>query len=316
MARIMKRKKISILAPTFNEEDNVGEFYKRVNSAIHDLRKSYDFEIIFIDNASTDDTVKIIKKIAKTDKKLLLIENYRNFGHIRSPYWGVMQARGDSVITMASDLQYPPEIIPELIQKWEEGAKIVCAVKPVSDGNKLMHFLRRNYYILLNKLSDITLTNDYTGFGLIDKDVVNQLRLINDPYPYFRGLIHEFGYPISTVKFTQPRRLKGISKNNFYTLYDMAMLGLVSHSILPIRLASFLGFSLGILSIFISLGILIFKMIWWDSFATGQASILVLILMLFGILLVFVGMLGEYIGSIHTYVKNRPIVVEKDRTNF
>jgi dolichol-phosphate mannosyltransferase len=311
----MQKKIISIVVPTYNEVDNVGLLCEKL-AEIFDQQSKYIFEVIFIDNASTDDTVPALKAIAATDKRIKIVVNNRNFGTVRSPYWGLLQSQGDASIIMAADFQDPPELIPDLISKWESGTKIVLAAKPVSKGNVLMHTIRRVYYILLNKFSDIELARDTTGFGIYDKEVVEQLRRINDPYPYFRGLIQEFGYSISTIDYLQPRRIRGVTKNNFYTLYDMAMLGMISHSILPIRLASMLGFFIGFISFILALAVLVAKLVWWESFIGGQAGLLILILLLFGTLLIFIGMLGEYVGSIHNYLKNRPIVVEKERVNF
>jgi glycosyltransferase involved in cell wall biosynthesis len=309
------RKKISFISPCFNEQDNVNDLYDRV-SAVWNKNPQFDYEFVIIDNASTDDTVKKLKEIAFKDSRLKIIVNTRNFGHIRSPYWGILQTTGDATIYMASDLQDPPELAIKFIAEWESGYKVVLATKPVSEGNQFVHFLRKAYYRILDKISDIQLVRDATGFGLYDRVVLDEIRKINDPYPYLRGLICELGYPIKTIQFTQPRRVMGISKNNFYTLYDIAMLGLVSHSLVPIRIASFLGLSIGFLSI--SLGVLFFvaKLIWWDYFPIGVAPIAIALFGLFGMMFIFMGLLGEYIGVIQTYVNRRPIVVEKERINF
>lgn len=311
----MSKKLINIISPCFNEELNVDELYRRV-AAVIDTMPDYDFEYLFIDNASTDDTVSKLKQLAEKDKRVKLIINNRNFGHIRSPYWGILQTRGDATIYLASDLQDPPELIPEFIAHWEKGYKLVMAVKPVSEGNSLMHLFRRSYYRMLDKISEVPITRDTTGFGLYDAQVIGDLRKINDPYPYLRGLIDELGYPMKTIDFVQPRRIRGVTKNNFYTLYDIAMLGIVSHSMLPLRVASFLGIAIGALSFFAALAILVLKLLWWDHFAAGLAPIGILMLFMFGMVMIFIGLLGEYIGAIHTYVKNRPIVTEKERVNF
>lgn len=309
------KKNISIISPCYNEEDNIEELYRRVCAVMADLPE-YDFEYLFIDNASTDSTVEKLKEIAKGDPRVKLIVNNRNFGHIRSPYWGIMQTQGDATIYLASDLQDPPELIPQFLAGWEEGYQLVMAVKPVSEGNSLMHFLRRSYYNMLDGISDVPLTKDTTGFGLYDRKVIDQLREINDPYPYLRGLIDELGYSMKTIQFVQPRRIRGVTKNNFYTLYDIAMLGIVSHSMVPLRLASFLGLILGLFSMLGAILVLFGKLIWWDRFAAGLAPIGILMLMMFGLVMVFIGLLGEYIGAIHTYVRSRPIVIEKERVNF
>lgn len=310
-----KRPLLSIVTPCYNEEENVEELYTRIKAAIADLTK-YEFEMIFIDNHSQDGTVAKLKKLAADDSMVKIIVNVRNFGHIRSPYYGILQSRGVATIYLASDLQDPPELIPEFIRHWEEGYKLVMATKPVSKDAKLMHFLRKCYYRFLDGISDISLVRDSTGFGLYDREVVDYLRQINDPYPFLRGLICELGYEIKSIPFNQPRRLRGISKNNFYTLYDIAMLGIVSHSKVPIRIAAFAGFALGAISLVVAIVFLILKLLFWDSYPMGVAPLTIGLFFLFGMLLLFIGILGEYIGAIHTYVQRRPVVVEKERINF
>ena len=293
-----QKKLITIVSPCYNEEDNIVELYQRVTNSLSN-HNQYDFEFLIIDNASTDNTLAILKEIASKNKHVKIIVNNRNYGHIRSPYWGVIQSTGDATIYLASDLQDPPEILPQFIEAWEKGFKVVLATKPVSRTNFITH------YKILDGISDVSHVKDATGFGLYDKIVLDQIRKINDPYPYFRGLISELGYEVKTIPFKQLRRLRGLSKNNFYSLYDIAMLGIVSHSLVPIRLASFIGFTMGALSILISVVFFVLKLMFWKSFPLGVAPILF-----------FIGILGEYIGSIHTYVQNRPIVVEKERINF
>lgn len=306
---------ISIVTPCYNEEENISELYARITKAIESLSK-YQFEILFIDNASTDRTVEIIKGFCDSDPRIKLIVNNRNFGHIRSPYWGIIQSSGIATIYLASDLQDPPEYIAKFVAEWEMGWKIVLASKPVSQTNFLFHSLRKLYYRLLDRISDVDLVKDTTGFGIYDRQVLDCVRRINDPYPYLRGMICELGFPIKTIEFNQPRRVRGVSKNNFYTLYDIAMLGIVSHSLVPLRIASMLGLIIGGISFLVGLLYFVLKLIYWNSFPMGMAPLIIGIFFMFGILFVFIGLLGEYIGSIHTYVKNRPIVVEKERINF
>lgn len=310
-----QRQLISIVTPCFNEEQNIDELYRRIRETIAKIPK-YDFEIIVIDNCSEDGTVDRLRAISETDPNFRVIINTRNFGHIRSPYYGIIQSRGDATIYLASDLQDPPELIPDFIAEWERGWKIVLATKPESKGAAVVHALRRAYYRGLNGISDITLVSDATGFGLYDRIVLDHVREINDPYPYLRGLICELGFPIKTIPFLQPRRMRGISKNNFYTLYDIAMLGIVSHSKVPIRVAAFAGFVIGFFSLVTAFVFLGLKLAFWDTFPIGIAPVMISVFFLFGMLMVFIGVLGEYIGSIHTYVQQRPIVVERERINF
>jgi glycosyltransferase involved in cell wall biosynthesis len=307
---------LSVITPCYNEQDNVEELYKRV-CTIFELYTNYDFEFLFIDNASTDSTVEKLKAIAELDSRVKIIVNNRNFGHIRSPYWGITQTVGAATIYLASDLQDPPELIPLFIKAWEEGSKVVMATKPIDQhSSSIMRFFRNKYYQVMDKLSDIELIRDVNGFGLYDKSVLDCIRQVNDPYPFLRGLICEFGYETKLIPFDQPRRLNGISKTNFYSLFDIAVLGIISHSNIPIRLASFLGFITGATSIFIALVFLVLKLFFWDKFSLGIAPIVIGMFLMFGILLLFIGVIGEYVASIHTYVQNRPIVVEKERINF
>jgi len=309
------KKLITIVTPCFNEAENVEELYRRVSASISDLH-GYDFEILFIDNASADDTVEILRKLIVHDPRIRAIVNTRNFGQVRSPYWGVMQSRGDATIYMASDLQDPPEFIPRFIKEGELGWKVVLAVKPVSETGVFFNLLRKAYYRILSRLSDVEMVKDATGFGIYDAMVLDQIRKIQDPYPYFRGLVCELGYPIKTIPFEQPRRARGISKNNILSLYDVAILGIISHSIAPIRAAGILGFIMGASSIFVAFIYIILKLIFWQEFPIGFAPLIIGFFFMFGLLFMFIGLLGEYIGSIHTYVRNRPIVVEKERINF
>lgn len=308
------RSLISIVTPCYNEQENVDELYVRIKAAIAPL--DYNFEIIFIDNHSADNTVEKLKLLAKVDPSVKIIVNTRNFGHIRSPYYGIIQSQGIATIYLASDLQDPPELIPEFIQHWEKGYKLVLAVKPVSQGSVIIHGMRKAYYRMLDRISEINVLNDSTGFGLYDKEVLNQVRAVNDPYPYLRGLISELGYEVKSIPFNQPRRLRGISKNNIYTLYDIAMLGIVSHSKLPIRIAAFTGFLMGVVSIFAAIAFTVLKILFWNSYPIGVAPIAIGIFFLFGMQFLFIGIVGEYIGSIHTYVQRRPVVVERERINF
>jgi glycosyltransferase involved in cell wall biosynthesis len=310
-----KKPLLSIVTPCFNEEGNIEELYHRVKKTILEI-KGYDFEFIVIDNHSEDSTVERLKSLAKNDPSLKIIVNTRNFGHIRSPYYGILQSQGLATIYLASDLQDPPELIPQFIKHWEEGFKLVMATKPISEGSVLMHTLRKYYYRFLDRISNINVIKDSTGFGLYDKEVLDRLRELKDPYPFLRGLISELGFSIKTIPFSQAKRLKGITKNNFYTLYDIGMLGVISHSKVPIRVAAFTGIFLGFVSFIVGIIYLIFKLIYWNSFPLGVAPVVIGLFFLLGIQLMFIGILGEYIGSIHSYLQNRPLVVEKERINF
>jgi glycosyltransferase involved in cell wall biosynthesis len=310
-----QRQLISLISPCFNEEGNIDELYRRASLVMAGLPQ-YDFEYLFIDNASTDGTVDKLRGLARRDSRVRVIVNTRNFGHIRSPYWGILQTRGDVTLYLASDLQDPPELIPEFISAWEQGYKIVQAVKPMSRTNPLVHWMRKLYYRMLDGISEVAIVKDATGFGLYDRVILDHLRQIHDPYPFMRGLICELGYPIKTIPFNQPLRQRGISKNNFYTLYDLAMLGVVSHSVVPIRLAAIAGFLTGLLSILVALVFLVLKLALWDRFPIGIAPIVIGMFFMFGVVMLFIGILGEYIASIHTYVRNRPVVIERERINF
>ena len=307
-------KKISIVTPCYNEEENVKELHERIQKAMDGL--GYEYDHLFIDNASVDGTVKILKELAKQDPRVKIIINTRNFGHIRSPYHALLQASGDAVIGMASDLQDPPERIPEFIKKWEEGYKIVVGVKTQSQEPGLFYFLRTMYYRVLRHLSDIHLIDNFTGFGLYDRAVIEILRAFNDPYPYFRGLIADIGFEYARIEFTQPRRKRGISKNNFYTLYDMAMLGVTSYTKVPLRLATMMGFIFAVFSFIIGLVYLVYKLVDWANFSLGLAPVIIGLFFMGSVQLFFLGIVGEYIGSIYTLAVRRPLVIEKERINF
>ena len=308
-------KLISVITPCYNEEENVKELYSQVKSIFDELQ-GYSYEHIFIDNASKDGTVSILREIAKTNRNVKIIVNARNFGHIRSPYHGLLQARGDAVILLVADLQDPPSIIVDFIKKWEEGYKIVVGVKSKSEENPVMFAIRKLYYKLIERYAETEQIKNFTGFGLYDKEFVDILRRLDEPYPYFRGLITEMGFERAEVEFVQPKRKKGKTKNNFYTLYDMAMLGFVNHSKVPLRMATFIGFSVAIFSLLVALSYFIYKLIFWQSFQVGMAPMVIGVFFFAAVQLFFIGIIGEYIGAIYTQVKNRPLVIEKERINF
>jgi glycosyltransferase involved in cell wall biosynthesis len=306
---------ISVVCGCYNEEDNVEELYLQVRDAIATL-PGYTYEHIFIDNASTDRTLERLRSLAANDRNVKVIVNTRNFGHIRSPYHALLQARGEAVIGMASDLQDPPSLIPTLVRKWEEGYKVAMAVKPASDESWVMFRLRRAYYDFLGRIANVNLVKNFTGFGIYDRQVIEVLRTIEEPYPYFRGLVADMGFQAATVEFRQPKRQHGVTHNNFFTLYDMAMLGMTSYSKVPLRLATMLGFLMSLLSFLVALGYLIWKLTVWNKFGFGMAPLLIGIFFLGSVQLMFIGLIGEYVGAIHTQVQRRPLVIEKERINF
>lgn len=308
-------KLISVVTPCYNEQDNVQEC---VNVIKHVLSQydNYTYEHIFIDNASTDKTLDYLKDIASKDEHVKIIVNSRNFGHIRSPYYGLLQATGDAVILFVADLQDPATLIPEFIQKWEEGNQTIVGTKRSSEESSTMFAIRKFYYKTVNKLSNVNLIDNFTGFGLYDKEVINHLRKIDDPYPYFRGLIAEIGLGIHQIPYDQPVRVRGITKNNFFTLYDIGMLGIISHSQVPLRIATMAGFLISFISIIVAAIYFILKLIFWNSFSLGLAPVVIGIFFFASVQLFFVGILGEYLGSVHLYSKRRPLVIEKERINF
>ncbi|RXA94319.1 glycosyltransferase family 2 protein [Yersinia sp. 2105 StPb PI] len=308
------RKLISIVTPCYNEEANIDELYQRIINVM--ARLDYDYEHIFIDNCSTDNSLVKLRALAAQDKRVKLILNARNFGHIRSPYYALLQARGDAAVLIASDLQDPPEMIEEFVKKWEEGFKTVMAVKPESEESRLMFIARRIYYRFVTRISEVPLVQNATGAGLFDRAVLDILKKIDDPYPYFRGLLCEIGFPIATVPFKQPRRMRGITKNNFYTLYDIAMLGITNHSKVPLRLMVIGGALLAGCSLLAAFGFLIAKLAFWDSFQMGIAPLLISLFFFSSVQILFLGMLGEYLGSVHTKIRNMPLVIESERVNF
>lgn len=307
---------VTVLTPCYNEAGNVEPLRARIRAVFNSL-PGYRHIHLFIDNASTDDTVARIKAMAAEDPAVRLIVNQRNFGHIRSPYHAFLEAEGDAVIVMVSDLQDPPELIPEFLARWEAGAPVVMGVKTSSAEPWFIYKLRSLYYDTLQRLAGVKLVQHATGFGLYDRRVVEELRKLPDALPYVRGLIAELGFPIETIPFHQPARPWGLTKNNFYTLYDLAMLGLTTHSRVPLRLAILTGFLVAGLSFLVALGYLVAKLILWDHFPNvGQAPTVVGLFFLGGVQLIFTGILGEYIGAIHTQVLRRPFVVEKERVGF
>ena len=308
-------KKISIVTACYNEEENVAILIERVRDIMEKFPQ-YTYEHIFIDNASQDRTVEILRGIVAEDKHVKVIVNSRNFGHIRSPMHALQQAKGDAVISIVADLQDPPEMIADFIRQWEAGSEIVLAIKRSSEEHKLMYKVREFYYALLDRLSEVPVYKNFTGFGLYDRKVMDAIRQMNDPYPFFRGMIAEVGYTVTKIPYDQPIRLHGVTKNNFYTLYDIGVLGIINNSKVPLRIATFLSLITGTVSFFIGLGYLIIKLIYWDQMSLGIAPLLIGASFAFSLMLFFIGILGEYMGMIYTQVLNRPLVFEKERINF
>jgi glycosyltransferase involved in cell wall biosynthesis len=288
-------KTISVVSPCFNEEGNVEELYERVRAVMLRLGR-YRYEHIFIDNASQDGTVDVLRRMAAADRNVKVIENTRNFGHIRSPIHGLHQATGEAVIILLSDLQDPPELLEEMILEWERGTPIVIAVKKTSDENPLLFWLRKKYYQMIRHMAEIETYDNFIGFGLYDRKVVEIVKGFDDPYPYFRGMIAEIGLPHKEIAYSQARRKRGRTKNNFYSHYDQVMLGLTS--------------------LLAGLYYLTYKLLYWHSFTLGIAPAMIGMFFFGSIQLFFIGMLGEYIGSIHTLVQKRPLALERERINF
>ena len=306
---------VSIITPCYNEALNVEELHTRVAAALQKL-PDITYEHIFIDNASTDTTVAILKRIAAVDSRVKLIVNARNFGHIRSPMHALLTAQGEAVISIVADLQDPPEMIPAMIEKWREGYAMVVCTKRSSAEDPMMFWLRKTYYATVEKLSSITTIQNFTGFGLYDRKVVEAVRAFDDPYPYFRGMVAEIGLPMYFMPYDQPARRRGITSNNFYALYDMAMLGIINLSKVPLRLVTALGFFSACLSLLSGLGYLSYKLIYWHQFNAGIAPLVIGLFFLGSVQLVSLGIIGEYVGAIHTHVQKRPYVVEKERVGF
>ncbi len=306
---------ISVLTPCFNEAENIEELCRRIRQTMESI-EGVDYEHVLIDNSSTDDTVARLRAEITADPRIRLIVNARNFGQVRSPYYALLQCTGQAVVVLASDLQDPPELIPEFIAQWRSGKRVVLGVKASSEETRLWWFLRSAYYAFASRISSVPLIQHVTGFGLYDRQVVELIRETGDPYPYIRGLISDIGLEIGRVEYNQGLRRRGITKNNFYSLYDLAMLGITSHSKVPLRMATMAGFGLSALSLLVALGYLLAKLFFWDSFALGIAPVLISMFFFASVQLFFIGILGEYIGAIHTHVQKRPLVVEKERINF
>ena len=309
-----KKKFISIVTPCFNEEENVEKLYAEVSKVMESL--SYSYEYIFIDNCSTDSTVSIIEKLAKKDKSLKLIVNSRNFGHIRSPQHAIYQSTGDACILIHADLQDPPSLIKDFLKIWETGGKVILGQSINSEENKLFFFLRSKYYLWMDKISETKILQHCSGFGLMDREVINIMNKMGDPYPYLRGLLVEIGFPVTLIPYKKNLRYSGKSKSNLFIFYDYIMLGITQHSKVPLRIITLFGFLIAFLSLIAAFIFLFLKIIFWDSFDAGGAPLLISIFFFGSLQAFFIGVIGEYINSINTRVRNVPLVTESKRVNF
>ncbi len=313
----MLKKTISIVIPTFNEEDNIIKMLDSLKSVMAKFEERYDYELITIDNCSLDKTVELVKQECKKDKRVKLIANAKNFGWIRSPYYGLIQAYGDGVVIIAADFQDPPELIAEFITKWEQGYSLVLGIRNQTKQNPLMYSFRKFFYKILSSASDGEPTiKNFSGYGLYDQKFISILRDLPDQYPYLRGLVSELGFNRCEVPFVQQKRAGGKSSANFFKLYDVAMLGFTSHSKLPLRLSAFVGFFSAIISFLVAVGYFIYKLVYWYEFQIGTAPMVIGIFFFSSVQLFFIGIIGEYIGAIHTQIRKRPLVIEKERINF
>ncbi|MBQ7474639.1 MAG: glycosyltransferase family 2 protein [Clostridia bacterium] len=310
------KKKISVMIPCYNEEDNVRAIYEAVRDEITKSCPAYDFEILFIDNKSRDNTRALIRDICREDGRVRAIFNVKNFGQFNSPYHAMLQTSGDCTITMCADFQDPVELIPEFVKKWEEGYKIVIGRKTKSRENPFVYLLRSIYYKILRKMSSTEIIEHFTGFGLYDKSFIETLRNLNDPTPFIRGIVAELGPDRAEIEYTQPKRRAGKTHNNFFSLYDAAMLSFTSYTKVGLRVPTFLGFFISFFSFLVGLFYLVAKLIFWDKFTAGYAPIMISMFFLGGIMLIFFGFLGEYVMAINARVMNRPLVVEEERINF
>ncbi|MEE1031223.1 MAG: glycosyltransferase family 2 protein [Ruminococcus sp.] len=310
------KKKISVVIPTYNEEGNVKPLAQAIVDVMENELPEYNYEIIFIDNHSKDKTKMYLRQMCKENKHIKAIFNARNFGQLRSPVYGLKQAYGDCVIRMCADFQDPVDMIVKFVREWEQGWKIVVGIKKSSKEKKFMYFVRTCYYKLIRKITDIDHIEHFTGFGLYDKDFVDVVRDLHDPMPYLRGIIAELGYDYKEIPYQQQKRKAGKSKNNFYSLYDYAMIGITSYSKVVLRMATFLGLFVGGASFVVAIVYLILKLLYWDRFSAGIAPLVIGVFLLGAMQLFFIGLLGEYVLSINTRVLDRPLVVVEEKLNF
>ena len=309
-------KTISVMIPCYNEEENVKAISEAVIREITTNLPSYDYEILFIDNDSTDRTREYLREICADNSKIRAIFNAKNFGQFNSPYYGICQTSGDCTICLCCDFQDPVEMIPRLVEEWEKGAKIVCAIKTTSKENKIMRFLRTCYYKMIKKMSDVEQIEHFTGFGLYDKSFIEVLRNLKDPTPFLRGIVAELGFKRKDIPYEQQKRAAGKTHNNWATLYDAAMLSFTSYTKVGLRIATIIGFIFSTISLIVALVYLILKLIFWERFIAGTIPILLAVCILGSAQLFFIGLVGEYIMSMNKRIMNRPLVIEEERLNF
>jgi len=308
------KKLISIVTPTFNEELNIERLCKSVSNEMSNL--NYDYEHIIIDNNSTDKTIMILRKIASNDRKIKVILNTRNFGHLKSPVHGLLQSSGAAAILMSADFQDPPDMISKYIAEWEKGYDVVLGQKDSSEENYFKHFTKKIFYKFIQLISEVPLMVNTTGAGIFDKKIIQEIKTINDPYPYFRGLLSEITSNIKLIKFHQPSRSEGKTKNNFYSLYDIGILGIIKHSKIPLRIMTFIGFCTSLMSIFVALYYLVKKILYWQSFDLGTAPLVIGLFLIASVQIFLLGFIGEYVMNILLQTRKLPLVIEKERINF
>lgn len=307
---------ISVLIPTYNEEENVRPLATAIVQTFHDSLPKHKYEIVFIDNDSTDATRAIIAALCQENEHIKAIFNARNFGQFNSPFYGLCQTSGDCTILMCADFQDPVEMLPVFVKEWENGYKIVSGIKKTSKESGLMYFLRSCYYKTIKKMSTVEQIEHFTGFGLYDKSFISVLKELKDPTPFLRGVVAELGYRRKEIPYEQARRRAGKTKNNWYSLYDAAMLSFTSYTKIGLRLATIIGFVLSFISVVVALVYLVLKLLYWDRFVAGMAPIVIGVFLLGGMQLFFTGLLGEYILSMNARIINRPLVIEEKRINF
>lgn len=313
---MLKMKKVSILIPCYNEEENVGPMSEAIVEMFTKQLPQYDYELLFIDNDSHDRTREILRDICAKNPKIKAIFNAKNFGQFNSPYYGILQTTGDCVISMVCDFQDPLELIPQYLQEWENGYKIVIGIKTSSKENPLVYFLRSIYYKMIKKFSNVEQIEHFTGSGLYDREFVEVLRDLKDPTPFLRGIVAELGFKRKEIPYEQPQRRAGKTHNNWYSLYDAAMLSFTSYTKIGLRLATFMGAFVGAISIVIALVYLVLKLIYWNDFSAGTAPVVIGMFFLGSVQLFFLGFMGEYILSMNQRIMNRPLVIEEERINF